>query len=71
MAEQLIEIEAEDDYPTPKSGLLGDQGEDLVEAKKATLKIKKKRKLVASIHSTAFNYVFFKGLEDLSRELQI
>jgi len=46
MAEQLIEIEAEDEYSTPKSGLLDDHG---IEPKKFPSKLKKKRKLVAMI----------------------
>jgi len=50
MAERLIEIEAEDEYATPKSGLLDDHVEDSIEAKKLPPKlIKKKRKLVALI----------------------
>ena len=48
MAERLIEIEAEDEYVAPKSELLDDHGEGPLEAKKASPKMKKKRKLVTT-----------------------
>jgi len=72
MAEQLIEIEAEDEYSTPKSGLLDDQE---IEVKKFPSKFKKKRKLVElisyALYCVNIGVLLFKGLEDLSRELQI
>jgi len=49
MAERLIEIEAEDEYVAPKSELLDDHGEGPLEAKKASPKMKKKRKFVTTV----------------------